>query len=137
MSAIVPTLGRIVYFKLANWHAEEINRRRKDAVREMDYHRWKKNGTMVHCGNEVKAGQIVPAVIVAVWGNTPTCAVNLKLFLDGSDNHWITSVSVGEKDGDYHWMPYQVGQAAKTEAAEKLAALTDTQLEKVAAVPLA
>lgn len=117
MSAIVPTLGRIVYFKLANWHAEEINRRRKHGAESLDYHRWKKNGTMVHCGNAVAAGQVVPAMIVAVWGNTPTCAVNLKLFLDGSDAHWITSVSVGEKDGDYHWMPFQVGQAKAAAAA--------------------
>lgn len=114
---IVPTLGRIVYYRLAQWNVEEINRRREDATREMDYHRWKKNGVMLHVGNEVKAGQIVPATIVAVWGDTPESAVNLKLFLDGSDEYWVSSTSVGDQDGRYHWMPYQVGQAAKHAAA--------------------
>jgi hypothetical protein len=120
MSQIVPTLGRIVYFCLAQYQAEEINRRRADARREMDYHRWKKNGAMVHVGNAVEAGQVVPAMVVAVWGNTPESAVNLKLMLDGSDDYWVTSTSVGAPDqqGKYHWMPYQLGQAAKTEAAE-------------------
>jgi hypothetical protein len=115
MSKIVPTIGRIVYFKLASYQADEINRRRKHAVDSMDFHRWKKNGTMVHCGNEVKPGQVLPMVIVAVWGNTPECAINGKLFLDGSDDYWVTSVSVGTENGSYHWMPYQIGQAAKTE----------------------
>ncbi|MBP1296635.1 hypothetical protein [Bradyrhizobium elkanii] len=120
-AAIVPTIGRIVYYVLPQYQVEEINRRRQHARNELDYHRWKKNGTMIHVGNEVKAGQVVPAMIVAVWGATPTSAVNLKLFLDGSDDYWVTSTNVGEPDqeGKYHWMPYQLGQAAKTEAAEK------------------
>ena len=118
MPEIIPTLGRIVYYKLPNYQAEEINRRRQHANACVDYHRWKKNGTMVHAGNSVQEGQIVPAMIVAVWGDTPTAAVNLKLFLDGSDDFWVTSTSVGDAPGKYHWMPYQLGQAAKTDAAE-------------------
>ena len=43
--------------------------------RELDYHRWKKNGAMINVGNPVDAGQIVPARIVAVWGDTPESAV--------------------------------------------------------------
>lgn len=134
MTGIVPTLGRIVYYTIPSYVAEEINRRRKHGYENMDYHRWKKNGTMVHVGNSVSAGQIVPAMIVAVWGNTPQSAVNLKLMLDGSDDYWVTSTSVedpkGSRDGveihtegRYHWMAYQKGQAAKAEEAEQALAL--------------
>ena len=117
---IIPTLGRIVLFKLASWHANEINERRKDYEEKAAYHSWKKNGTLVSRGNSVEVGQLVPAMVVAVWGNTPQAAVNLKLFLDGSDDHWVTSVCVGEREGDYQWMDYQKGQAAKTEKLQAL-----------------
>ena len=36
------------------------------------------------------------------WGDTPEAAVNLKLFLDGSDDYWVTSVTVGDKPHSYH-----------------------------------
>ena len=75
MSGIVPTLGWIVWFYARRYQAEQINKRRADAARELDYHRWKKNGAMIHVGNPVEAGQIVPAMIVAVWGDTPESAV--------------------------------------------------------------
>lgn len=57
MSGIVPTLGRIVWFYARRYQAEQINKRRADAARELDYHRWKKNGAMIHVGNPVEAGQ--------------------------------------------------------------------------------
>lgn len=128
MSAIVPTVGRIVLFKLAQYQADEINRRRNAGHASLDYHRWKKNGTMVHLGNTVEAGDVFPAIVVAVWGDTPECAVNLKVFLDGSDDLWVSSTNVGDDEGKYHWMPYQKGQAAKTEAAETLAAAAKAAL---------
>jgi hypothetical protein len=58
-------------------------------------------------------------MIVAVWDDTPEAAVNLKLFLDGSDDYWVTSVTVVDKPHSYHWMPYRVGQAAKAEELAK------------------
>lgn len=119
MSDIVPTIGRIVLYKVPSWQVVEINQRRKDAYARAAWHSWKKTGAQVHAGNAVTEGQVFPAMIVAVWGTTPTCSVNLKVCLDGSDTYWVTSVSVGDKPGSYHWMEYQKGQAAKTEAAEK------------------
>ena len=71
MSGVVPTWTGSCGFMLAGYQAEQINKRRADAARELDYHRWKKNGAMIHVGNPVEAGQIVPAMIVAVWGDTP------------------------------------------------------------------
>jgi hypothetical protein len=70
----------------------------------------------------------MPAMFVAVWGDTAESAVNLKVMLDGADDYWVTSTSVEDdrldKDGKrvhtpgrYHWMDYQVGQAKKHEAA--------------------
>jgi len=53
---------------------------------------------------------MLPAVIVAVWGDTPESAVNIKAMVDG--NHpdlWITSISVLEEEaiaigsGKYSW----------------------------------
>ncbi len=119
MTEIVPTIGRIVWYNMPNWHAEDINRRRKDARDRMDWHRALKSGAQVHVGNDVKAGQLYPAMVVVAWGDAPTSLVNLHVFLDGGDQFWATSIGVGEKEGTYQWMPYQKGQAAKAEAAEK------------------
>jgi len=119
MTAIVPTIGRIVWYKMTNWEAEQINERRKHATSFMDWHRALKSGAQVHVGNKVNAGQLYPAMVVVCWGDTPTSAVNLQVFLDGNDTFWATSKSVGEKDGYYQWMPYQLGQAAKHQAEAK------------------
>ncbi len=132
MADIIPTLGRIVLYCLPQYQVEEINRRRAHATAMIDYHRWRKSGAMVHVGNEVKVGQIVPAMVVAVLGDGPDCAVNLKLFLDGSDDFWVTSTSVEKSPGEdevvvhtpgkYHWMAYQKkvanGEIAPTRHAE-------------------
>ncbi len=42
-------------------------------------------------GNKVAPGDIVPAVVLRVWG--PQCA-NVRLLLDGPDDYWKTSVSL-------------------------------------------
>ena len=52
-----PDFGPDRLFMLAGYQAEQINKRRADAARELDYHRWKKNGAMIHVGNPVEAGQ--------------------------------------------------------------------------------
>jgi len=105
MSKIVPTVGRIVLFTLAAWQVDQINKRRADAVRCIDYHRWKSNGSQVHIGNQVTEGQVVPAMVVAVWGNTPESAVNLKVMLDGSDDYWVMSTSVEDERADKEGQP--------------------------------
>ena len=119
MTDIVPTKGRIVWYVLSADDAEKINKRRHDATAHLDYHRSNAIGVMVHVGNEAKEGAIYPAMVVETWGNKPDSRVNLKVELDGSDSFWATSRKVGEGPGTYHWMPYQTGQTAKTEALEK------------------
>lgn len=103
MTGIVPTVGRIVLYSVSAEQAERINRR-------PDWHHL--SGVQVHFGNEATEGSVYPAMVVAVWGNTPTCAVNLKVMLDGTDELWATSVSVGDRPGTFHWMPYQKAIAA-------------------------
>jgi hypothetical protein len=100
--SIVPTPGRIVLYVLAEWDVRDILKRR---------------GTVFH-GNDVHVGEVYPAMVIKAWGSTPESAVNLKVMLDGDDNHWATSRIVGEGPGTYHWMDYQKGQAAKYEKLE-------------------
>jgi hypothetical protein len=119
MTDIVPTKGRIVWYVLSADDAAAINKQRKDAFEHLAYHRSNAIGVMVHFGNEAKEGAIYPAMVVETWGDKPDSYVNLKVELDGSDSFWATSRKVGEGPGTYHWMPYQKGQAQKTDALEK------------------
>lgn len=71
--------------------------------------------------------KLVPlaAMVVHVWGDR---MVNLVVFDSNGDQHARTSVTLLQDDdpkpegGRFcSWMPYQLGQAAKTEAAEAAA----------------
>lgn len=110
MTRIIPTVGRIVLYTMARFDVESINAQRASETR--------------YPGNAVIAGEVYPAMIVR-GGDQPDSYVNLKVMLDGHDCYWATSRMVGDPSdqGTYHWMGYQLGQAAKTEAAEK--ALSD------------
>lgn len=97
----IPTIGRIVHYRLSEYDAATINRRRSDASEKIDWHRALKSGAMVHVGNRVEAGHVYPAMIVRVWSDSPApnTAVNLQVFLDGTDVFWATSTSVDDGDG--------------------------------------
>ncbi|MET9123026.1 hypothetical protein [Streptomyces sp. NPDC004528] len=82
-----PTIGSIVLYALGQQDADEINRRRA--------------GRVTRTGNDARAGDVYPAMIVRIFGDTPKSAVNLQVFLDGSDSHWATSRTLGE--GHFHW----------------------------------
>lgn len=116
---ITPTLGRVVLYCLSEQDAEAINRRRTTGgaiSSRIQTGEWPL-GAQAHIGNAVKEGDVFPALIVRTWSED---LINIKVMLDGSDDYWATSrhVSDGAQPGFYHWMPYQVGQAARTEAAE-------------------
>lgn len=120
-----PTIGRIVHYTLGQSDAEQINRRRtsEHAIREdIEDGTWPK-GAQAHIGNEARVGQVLPAIVVAVW--SPRC-VNLQLFLDGNDTLWLTSREVSDsgepQDFRWHW-PEQVAKAsaATTAAASAMA----------------
>jgi hypothetical protein len=86
-------VGRIVYFVVDEYIRDGIAQQRV--------------GTG---GNRVYVGDIVPALIVRVWGNV---SVNLKLMLDGPDTYWATSVvyDAYKAPRTWHWM--FEGQAAR------------------------
>lgn len=82
-----PSVGRIVHYTLNQQDADEINRRRTHRV--------------TRTGNDAREGDVYPALIVRIFGETPESAVNLQVLLDGSDSFWATSRTLG--DGPFHW----------------------------------
>lgn len=122
MALIPPTIGRIVIYKLSREDSNAINRRRGHAAEHMNNHRMNQTGVMVHVGNTTSMGEEYPATIVRVWDDGK---INLKVHLDGSDDYWATSRECGDGDGQWHWMAYQLGQAARAEEAEKALAATN------------
>jgi hypothetical protein len=99
----VPTIGRIVHYRLRGDQATVVNDARRHARDKCFLHLHEQHGTQLHTGNEVKAGDVFPMMVIRVWGDTPGCAVNGQVYLDGNDVLWATSVSVGEGPGTFSW----------------------------------
>lgn len=93
MSSQVPTTGRIVLYTLNQINVDMIKRCRTYSVgHPVELH-----------GNDPAADQVYPMLIVRTWGNTSNAAVNGKVFLDGNDELWVTSVTCGEGQGHFAW----------------------------------
>lgn len=88
MTDPVPTIGRIVLYRLRQSDADSINERPLWSTAR---------------GNRVTEGEVYPMVIVKVWGDSPNAAVNGQVMLDGDDTLWATSVSCGDKPGEFAW----------------------------------
>lgn len=101
LTGVYYEVGQMVKYRMPSWVAEPHNLRRKDARMAKAWHAYKRTGSIVHVGNEVEQGKVYPAMIVAVWGTSAESAVNLKVFLDGNDELWVTSVSRGTNDGHF------------------------------------
>jgi hypothetical protein len=75
-------------------------------------------------GNFSDKSQPLAAIVAYVWSDT---MVNLAVFDPNGVSHNRTSVTLWQGDGERpaeffaEWMPFQKGQAAKTEALEKAA----------------
>ncbi len=98
--------GRIVYYVFSEQAAIEVMRRRTSAqsiAERIKVLAWPV-GAQAHIGNDVKAGDILPAMVLRVWGDSG-CS-NLKVILDGSDEYWATSVNFDDakQPGTWHWM---------------------------------
>jgi hypothetical protein len=115
MSEQVPSVGRIVHYRLSADDATQINRRRTTGasiaeriktelptMRDGMVPQWPE-GAQAHIGNVVLDGDIYPMVITRVWGSDPTSAVNGQVFLDGNDVFWATSRTVGDQPGTFSW----------------------------------
>lgn len=119
MTEQIPSIGRIVHYRLSAQDVEQITRRRTTGASisdRMKEHRvavpgggpdvavygWHA-GAQAHIGNDVHEGDVFPMQIVRVWGDTPTSSVNGQVFLDGNDVFWATSRSVGDQPGTFSW----------------------------------
>lgn len=101
---MIPTPGRIVEYTLSAQDAEQVNKRRVDAQRNLPKIREDSIGYVLHVGNSVAEGDNYPMVIVRCWGDTEQSSVNGQVLLDGADTLWATSVSQG--DGPRHWRAF-------------------------------
>jgi len=104
---MIPTIGRIVHYKLSEYDADAINQRRSDAaafqrslVVQPEAGERGRSGHVLHVGNEAEAGQVYPATVVRTWGGT---TVNLHVTLDGSDTYWATSRPEGDGESQWTW----------------------------------
>ena len=101
---MIPTIGRIVHYRLTDQDAVEINRRRTtgthiaDRLRILGDTGWP-TGAQAHIGNKVAAHDVFPAMIVRTWGKTEGSCCQLQVFLDGNDTYWATSRSEGDLAG--------------------------------------
>ncbi|WP_382307305.1 hypothetical protein [Herbiconiux sp. UC225_62] len=95
-----PSTGRIVHYTLTELNADTINNRRADAK---TFDRAKvEDGAQVHVGNEARAGQVLPLLVVRAFDEGK---VNGQVFLDGNDTLWVTSASEGDGRGQWSWPP--------------------------------
>lgn len=109
---MIPSIGRTVIYTLTEQDADAINRRRKDAARNLGKIREDAIGYVAHVGNNVAEGDRFPMVIVRVWAGltapTEQTSVNGTVLLDGTDTYWATSRQQGDGVGQWH-EPVRVG----------------------------
>ena len=132
MSEQLPSIGRIVHYRLSAQDVEQIMRRRTTGERIAERMKVWTNGESVgppalpstdplpppstpdrivacpagaqaHIGNEVHEGDTFPMLIVRVWGPSAERAVNGQVFLDSNDVFWATSRTVGDQPGTFSW----------------------------------
>ncbi len=111
----LPTIGRIVHFKLTAEQAKQINRRRTSGnliADRIGQDKWPL-GAQAHIGNTASEGDVLPMMICRVWPDEYSegiPGVNGQVFLDGNDALWITSAREGlepsgPKPGEWFWPP--------------------------------
>ena len=96
-----PTIGRTVIYVLSETDATHINRRRTsyEEIRDRINDNTWPIGAQAHVGNEARAGQECAAVVVAATDGK----INLRAFLDGSDELWVQDAKEGDEPGKWHW----------------------------------
>jgi hypothetical protein len=102
----LPTVGRIVHYTLTRKDAEHANRRRtsSQSIAERAKAGTWSVGAQAHIGNEVREGQVLPMVVVAIFSpGDPQGIVNGQVFLDGNDQLWVTSAHQGTGLGEWFW----------------------------------
>lgn len=97
-----PSIGRIVLYTLTEDDAQAINKRRVDFDQHRKTDAYTDTGYVAHYGNEARAGDTYPAVVIRVWSDD---LVNAKVLLDGTDTYWATSRPQGDEAGHWNWPP--------------------------------
>jgi hypothetical protein len=128
----------VVQYTLGEDDAAKINKRRADALANMATHQENSDGSIVHVGNDVSAGEAYPMIITKVWGSgadlNEATLVNGQVLLDGNDLFWVTSVAAGDSQHQYQW-PQMVAQGATAppvqQVLEPVNALSAQEVEKL------
>lgn len=97
-----PSPGRIVRYTLTEEDADSINRRRDDAAENESVGN---TGFILHVGTQAMAGNTFPMMIVRIWDDKETTPVNGQVSLDGNDTLWVTGVTQGDREGQWHEYP--------------------------------
>lgn len=100
----MPDTGFMLY-RLTTADAKIINDLREDAavfsgtaaLAAQPGHRGR-TGHILHRGNSAAEGDMLPAVIVRIWGDGKA---NLQVLLDGNDAYWATSREEGDGNGQW------------------------------------
>lgn len=84
------SIGRIILYVLGEGDVSQIESRRA--------------ASGAYVGNIPRAGQVVPAIVVAAWGGEDD-KINGQAVLDGLDSHWITlrAYDAAKTPGTWHW----------------------------------
>jgi hypothetical protein len=102
---MIPSIGRIVHYRLSETDAEQVQRRRttgREIASRIALSEWPL-GAQAHIGADVAAGDLFPMLIVRVSAETHDAMVNGQVFLDGCDVLWVQAVPCGEEPGTYRW----------------------------------
>ncbi|MFC8676692.1 hypothetical protein ACFUEN_28905 [Streptomyces griseorubiginosus] len=83
-----PQLGARVFYRLSAADVRAIARQRLTAQRR---------------GTATRAGDVLPAVIVRVSGDSADAPCNLQVILDGPDQYWVEQVVCGAGEGTWAW----------------------------------
>lgn len=106
----VPTVGRVLRYRLSQTDVEAIARRRttRESIGDrLEEGTWPA-GAQAHIGNPVSVGDELPLHVVRVWPGEfgpDKVGVNGQVLLDGNDQLWVTSVAEGETPGTWSWPP--------------------------------
>lgn len=93
---MIPTVGKVVIYRISAQDATAINQRRADARDKLAWHHALRSGAQVHVGNTAQVGDEYPLMITKTWGDAEGSCFNGQLFLDGNDLYWVTSTKMGD-----------------------------------------
>lgn len=91
-------VGDIVLYTLTGYNADSINKRRNDADADREQHRERSDGSQLHIGAAVTAGDVFPMIVCKSWRGR----VSGQVILEGNDSYW-TAATPGHGPGKYHF----------------------------------